>query len=304
MGDKGGVGAASWDDFQHFLAVCRHSTIGGAARALGVNHSTVLRRLASLEETLGQRLFDRMPSGYVLTERGHELAANLAGVAEQIDAAERRIAGGDLAIQGVIRLTTTDTLLHSFLMTYIAEFRALHPAVEIQIVINNSFLNLTRREADVAVRGSNKPPENLVGRRVGTIETALYASRDYAKSLGKSASHDDLRWIAPDESLAHLESAKWMRQHVKPDRVVMRADNLVALVDAVAAGVGAAFLLCPLAEMRKSLVRLQEPMRQMDTAIWVLTHPDLKRVARVRALTDFLYEKLSTDARLRHDLPR
>ncbi len=127
------------------LAVCRHSTIGGAARALGVNHSTVLRRLASLEETLGQRLFDRMPSGYVLTERGHELAANLAGVAEQIDAAERRIAGGDLAIEGTIRLTTTDTLLHGFLMTYIAEFHEQHPAVEIQIVINNSFLNLTRR---------------------------------------------------------------------------------------------------------------------------------------------------------------
>jgi DNA-binding transcriptional LysR family regulator len=84
----------------------------------------------------------------------------------------------------------------------------------------------------------------------------------------------------------------------------MRADNLVALVDAVAAGVGAAFLLRPLAEMRKSLVQLQEPMRQMDTAIWVLTHPDLKRVARVRALTDFLYEKLSADVRLRHDLAR
>ena len=298
------AGTAGWDDLQHFLAVCRHSTIAGAARALGVNHSTVLRRLASLEDALGQRLFDRMPSGYVLTERGHELAANLAGVAEQIEAAERRIAGGDLAVEGTIRLTTTDTLLHSFLMSYLGEFRALHPAVEIQVVVNNNFLNLTRREADVAVRGSNRPPENLVGRRVGTIETALYVSREYAKSLGKKPSLEELRWIAPDESLAHLESAKWMRQHVKPDRIVMRADNLVALVDAVAAGVGAAFLLRPLAELRKSLVPLQEPMRQMDTAIWVLTHPDLKRVARIRALTDFLYEKLSADARLRHDVAR
>jgi DNA-binding transcriptional LysR family regulator len=296
--------ASSWDDLQHFLAVCRHATIGGAARALGVNHSTVLRRLASLEVALGQRLFDRLPSGYVLTERGHELAASLAGIAEQIDTAERRVAGGDLAIEGVIRLTTTDTLLHSLLMPYVAEFRWQHPAVEIQVVVNNSFLNLTRREADVAVRGTNKPPENLVGRRVGTIETALYASRDYAKSLGKTWVHDELRWIAPDEALAHLESAKWMRQHVKPGCIVMRADNLVALADAVAAGVGAAFLLRPLAEMRRSLVQLQEPMRQMDTSIWVLTHPDLRRVARVRALTDFLHEKLAGDARLRHDLAR
>jgi len=290
----------SWDDLQYFLAVCRHSTIGGAARWLGVNHSTVLRRIASLEQALDQRLFDRLPSGYALTEHGHELAASLAGIAEQIETAQRRIAGGDLAIQGVIRLTSTDTLVHGLLMPYLAEFHARHPAVQLQIVINNSFLNLTQREADVAVRGSNRPPENLIGRRAGVIETALYASRGYLKSLGKSRGYEDYHWIAPDESLAHLESAKWMRQHVRPDRIVMRVDNLVGLVDAVAAGIGVGLLLCPLADRRRELVRIEEPMRQMDTQIWVLTHPDLKRVARIRALTDFLYERLSSDKQLRH----
>ena len=291
----------SWDDLQYFLAVCRHSTIGGAARWLGVNHSTVLRRISSLEAALDQRLFDRLPSGYTLTEHGNELAASLAGVTEQIETAQRRLAGGDLAIQGVIRLTSTDTLVHGLVMPYIAEFRERHPAVQIQIVVNNSFLNLTQREADVAVRGSNRPPENLIGRRVGTIETALYGSREYLKSLGRKHGHDDYRWIGPDESLAHLESAKWMRQHVRPDRIVMRVDNLVGLVDAVAAGVGVGLLLCPLADRRKELVRLQEPLRQMDTQIWVLTHPDLKHVARIRALTDFLFERLSVDTKLRHD---
>ena len=292
----------SWDDLQHFLAVCRQSTIGGAARTLGVNHSTVLRRIASLESALGQRLFDRLPSGYALTEHGHALAANLAGVAEQIETAERRVAGGDLAIQGVIRLTSTDTIVSSLLMPYIAEFRERHPAVEIQIVVNNSFLSLTQREADVAVRGSNRPPENLIGRRVGTIETALYASREYVRSLAKDRAHDDYRWIAPDESLAHLESAKWIRQHVKREQVVMRVDNLVGLVDAVEAGVGVGLLLCPLADRRKALVRLEEPLRLMDTQIWVLTHPDLKQVARIRALTDFLFDRLSADPQLRHDI--
>ncbi|HKE48514.1 MAG TPA: LysR family transcriptional regulator [Rhodanobacteraceae bacterium] len=294
--------ALSWDDLQYFLAVCRHSTIGGAARWLGVNHSTVLRRISSLEATLDQRLFDRLPGGYALTEHGHELAASLAGVAEQIETAQRRIAGGDLAIQGVIRLTSTDTLLQGLLLPYIGEFHARHPAVQVQIVINNSFLNLTQREADVAVRGSNRPPENLIGRRVGTIETALYASRDYLKSLPKRHGHDDYRWIAPDDSLAHIESAKWMRQHVKPDRIAMRVDNLVGIVDLVAAGLGVGLLLCPLADRRRELVRIEEPMRQMDTQIWVLTHPDLKHVARIRALTDFLFERLSVDAKLRHDV--
>jgi len=174
--------------------------------------------------------------------------------------------------------------------------------VQIQIVVNNSFLNLTQREADVAVRGSNRPPENLIGRRAGTIETALYASRDYIKSLGKRHTEDDYRWIALDESLAHLESAKWMRQHVPADRIAMRFDNLVGMVDAVAAGIGVGMLLCPLADRRPELVQLKEPMRQMDTQIWVLTHPDLKQVARIRALTDFLYERLSADTRLRHEI--
>jgi DNA-binding transcriptional LysR family regulator len=292
----------SWDDLQHFLAVCRESTIGGAARSLGVNHSTVLRRLASLESTLGQRLFDRLPSGYALTEHGSALAAHLAGVAEQIETAERRLAGGDLAIRGVIRLTSTDTIVHSLLMPYIGEFRERHPAVEIQIVVNNSFLSLTQREADVAVRGSNRPPENLIGRRVGTIETALYASRGYVRTLGKQRGYGDYRWIAPDESLAHLESAKWIRQHVKREQIVMRVDNLVGLVDAVDAGIGVGLLLCPLADRRKNLVRLEEPLRVMDTAIWVLTHPDLKQVARIRALTDFLFDRLSADPQLRHDV--
>jgi len=141
-----------------------------------------------------------------------------------------------------------------------------------------------------------------VGRRVGAIETALYASRGYVKSLGKKPTHDDYRWVAPDESLAHLESAKWIRQHVRREQVVMRVDNLVGLVDAVEAGVGVGLLLCPLADRRKALVRLEAPLRLMDTQIWVLTHPDLKQVARIRALTDFLFERLSADTQLRHDI--
>jgi len=295
------MAAQHWDDLQYFLAVAQKGTISAAAGWLGVNHSTVLRRIASLEQALDLRLFDRLPSGYVLTAQGHELSAGLAGVAEQIDATQRRLTGGDLAIQGVIRLTSTDTLIHSFLMPYLAQFHARHPLVQIQLVVNNSFLNLTRREADVAVRGSNKPPENLIGRRVGQVQTALYASRDYLKSLGRKPREDDYRWLALDESLSHLESAKWMRQHVPAERIVMRFDNLVCMVDAVAAGLGVGMLLCPLADTRPELVRLQEPLRQMDTQVWVLTHPDLKHVARIHALTDFLYESLKVDSRLRHD---
>lgn len=290
----------NWDDLQHFLAIRDAGSISGASQRLGVNHSTVLRRVASLERALGARLFDRLKSGYVLTEAGHQLVEHLGGVGERIDASARRLAGGDLEIKGTLRLTTTDTLAHGLLMPALQSFAARHPQVQLQVTIANTFLNLTQREADVAVRGSNHPPENLVGRRAGAIRTAPYASRAYLKSLGRNAKRDAWRWVALDESLAHLEQARWLAANVEPARIAMRLDSLVAMVDAVAAGVGVGMLLTPLADARSELVQLEPPLPALDTQLWVLTHPDLKHVARVRAFTDHLFDALVADPRLDH----
>ena len=292
--------ALDWADLQYFAAVVRSGSIAGAARALRVNHSTVLRRIASLEAALGVRLFDRLPGGYALTTEGNELNEQLAGLDEQVDAAQRRLTGRDAAITGTIRLTTTDTLLHGLLIPVLARFQAAHPGVQVQVAINNSFSSLTQREADVALRGSNRPPPNLVGRRVGDIQTALYASRAYLKSLGRQAGIASYRWVATDESLAHLEQAKWLRKHVDESRVAMRVDSLVGMVDAVVHGLGAGLLLCPLADARSELVRLAPPDPALDTQVWILTHPDLRQVARIRAFTQFVFDALSVDVRLAH----
>lgn len=294
-------GRVQWNDLQFFLAVCERGSIGAAARSLGVNHSTVLRRIAGLEQALAVRLFDRLPSGYALTAHGHELAAGIAGVPEQVAAAERRVTGSDLQLRGTLRLTAPETLVQALLVPSLASFSAEHAQVRLELVINDSMLNLTQREADVAVRGSNRPPENLVGRRVGTVETALYASAAYLESLGPGHRETDYRWVGHEDKLAHLTSAKWIRKHVAADRVALRVDSLVTMADAVAAGFGVGWLLCPLAQARAGLVQLRPPVRELDTQVWVLTHPDLKRVARVRALMDFLYGVLSADPRLRHD---
>lgn len=292
--------ALDWADLQYFTAVVRSGSIAGAARALRVNHSTVLRRIASLEAALGVRLFDRLPGGYALTTEGNELNEQLAGLDEQVDAAQRRLTGRDAAITGTIRLTTTDTLLHGLLMPVLARFHAAHPGVQVQVAINNSFSSLTQREADVALRGSNRPPPNLVGRRVGDIQTALYASRAYLKSLGRHADIAAYRWVGSDESLAHLEQAKWLRRNVDESRVALRVDSLVGMVDAVAHGVGAGLLLCPLADARSELVRLAPPDPALDTQVWILTHPDLRQVARMRVFTQFVFDALSVDVRLAH----
>ena len=290
----------SWDDLQFFLAVHERGSVGAAARWLGVNHSTVLRRIGSLEASVGQRLFDRLPAGYALTVEGQELAASLAGVTEQIESAQRRLGACDPEVRGIVRLTAPDTLAHGLLMPHLASFRARHPAVELQVVVDNTALNLTQREADVAIRGTNQPPDNLVGRRVGITQTALYASRAYLDAIGEDATEADFAWVAPDDSLAHLASAQWLRRHVHAGRVAMRVDSLVGLADAVSAGLGVGLVSCALGDARSELVRLADPPPEFDTQVWILTHPDLRQVRRIRVFIDHMAEHLQADPRLKH----
>jgi DNA-binding transcriptional LysR family regulator len=234
-----------WDDLRFFLAVSERGSISAAAQLLNVNHSTVLRRLASLEKRLGARLFDRLPDGYEMTAQGEELRNQLRGVGEQIETAQRSLSGRDLGLYGAIRIATTDTLMHGLLMPYLAEFRALHSAIQLEITIHNNFLSLTRREADVAVRPSNIIPETLVGRRVGRLRSAIYASKSYLKRNRKKkewALHD---WVAPDEALPHLAQAKWMRESIPEARIAVRVDTLLGMTRRRAQrhGTGTAFVL-------------------------------------------------------------
>ncbi len=291
-----------WDDLRYFLAVARVGSLSGAAKSLHVNHSTVLRRLGSLQDRLGVRLFERVPTGYAMTPAGEALAERLRGVGERIEAAQRHLSGLDLRLSGTIRLTSTDTLMQSLLMPYLAEFRQMHPSIQLELVINNTFLSLTKREADVAVRPSNKPPEHLIGRRVGRIRTAIYACRAYLRKKVKkmaTLTTDEkfdwatFDWVALDQGLGHLAQAEWVRTHVPKEKIAVRADSLVAMVEAVRQGMGLGPLLCLLAEQTRELVRVAGPFEEMDTQTWILTHPDLKSVARIKALTDFLYERLS-----------
>ena len=288
-----------WSDLQFFLAVARHGSLSAAARQLGVNHSTVLRRLQHFEQGLGVAVLQRQSGGYVLTPAGDELVARLGGLDEQISGAERQVRGLEQQIRGSIRLTSTDTLFASLLTPLLADFQRLHSAVSLQLVSRNEFLRLTPREADMAVRGTHEPPEHLLGRCAGRIQTALYGSRDYLARMGERPLSEHL-WVGLDESLAHLKQAAWLSEHVPAEQVVARSDSLVGMLQCVRQGMGLGLLLCPLAEGCAELVRLAEPRPELDTPIWILTHPDLRRVGRIRALSDFLYERLSGDPRLAH----
>jgi DNA-binding transcriptional LysR family regulator len=283
-----------WDDYQYFLAVATSGSVSAAARKLGQSHSTVIRRLDKLEGALDVRLFERFQSGYVLSASGEELLALLGPIDEGMQDVARKIGGRDAALQGSIRVTTTDTLLEALVLPAVSAFRLAYPGVHLQLAVDNRFVNLSRRDADVAIRPSNAPPDNLVGRKVGRLRTAPYAAQAYLDRRGEGGDGwDRYDWVAPDEALGHLRQAAWLRQHVPIERQVLSVDSLLGMAGAVEAGLGVGMLLCLLAERRRGLVQLAPSDPALDTELWILSHPDLRRVKRIRALTDFLFQELS-----------
>lgn len=281
-----------WDDLRFVLAVAEAGSLAGAARRLGVNHTTVLRRIGAFEKRLGVRLFERLPTGYVPTAGGEELIAAARAVDETVTRLERKLAGKDLRLSGVVRVTTTDTLMDSILPDMLRAFRDSHPGIQVEVAISNLMFNLTKREADVAIRPASKPPETLVGRRVAKIAFAIYASPRYLADNPRQ----DLpghRWVVPDDSLAGTAAGKWMRSQFAGSEIALRADSLLALRQAAQAGLGLAPLPCYLGDAAPDLVRVDGPIAEMETSLWILTHADLRHTARIRAFTEFAANALA-----------
>ncbi len=174
----------SWDDYRTVLAVSSARSLAGAADLLAVNQSTVFRRLGAMEERLGARLFERSRTGYSLTAAGEEMVKLAERMSEEIIDFERRLTGQDLRPQGEVRVTTNDTLVVHLLTPIFASFRKLYPEISLDVVVGNQSLNLSKRDADVAIRATSDPPETLVGRRLASIPWAIYGAR----SLGSPRS--------------------------------------------------------------------------------------------------------------------
>ncbi len=275
---------ADWDDLRLVLAIARARSLSGAARALGVNHATVFRRLGGIETRLGVRLFDRHKGGYVPTAAGEELERVAAGIDEQVADLDRRLTGRDLRLEGSLRVTTVDSIAVALMPPVMARFAAAYPGVTLELAVDKAIVSLSRREADVAVRPTPEPPEGLVGRRIGELAFAVYGARAYLKAAGTRAEREHT-WIAPDDSLGHLPATKWLRR-LAPPRIALRSDSFVAMTEAAAAGIGLAGLPCYIGDSRKDLERIGPLRPDLGSALWLLTHEDLRRTARVRAFMD------------------
>jgi DNA-binding transcriptional LysR family regulator len=294
---KNGQVAMDWDDLRLVLAVTREGTLSGAARRLGVTHSTVFRRLGAIEKSLGVRLFDRFRDGYSATAAGESTAALAARFADDFVALERRLSGQDLRPFGMVRITTTDTIC-TMLMRHIPSLRAAHPEIRLEITISNVMANLTRREADIALRPVPAPPETLVGRRIATITHAVYGSPSYLSRRG-SADRTDYDWIGLDDMMATTVIGRWMRENIEDDRIAVKVDALPALTDAACAGMGLALLPCYVGDAEPRLRRARSvAVSAASSTLWLLTHGDLKRTARIQAVMNHLATALGSERAL------
>lgn len=272
------------------LAVADSGSLNRAASTLRVNRTTVLRRINAFERKHGVRLFERLPNGYTLTDAGNEILAAARGFENAIVSLERKLTGQDLRAEGLVRITTTDTLLASVLPVPLAKFKQEHPGISIDVTTTNAFADLSKRDADVAIRPAIDPPEFLMGRRIGSVAFAVYAVT--------TLDEKEERWIGPDETLAGTSVAKWMRTAMPTLQPNIRADSLVSMRELCAAGAGLAALPCYLGDSDARLVRVRPPIPEMTTALWVLTHPDLASTVRVKLFVDYVSSVLGKQRQL------
>lgn len=283
-----------WDDFKYFLAVARTGTLTDAARALKTSAATVGRRILALEGRLGARLFDRRQTGYALTESGEAIRPRAEDVEEAVLSVEREAFGRDLRATGKVRVATAEDIATFVVAPKLAEFRRSHPGIVLEMVSSWDVVNLTRREADIAIRTVRPTHGDFVVRRAGVWNCAMYAAKTYARARKLKPGMTDFRELDviswTDEST--FRGGDWFDLHAKDAPVVFAANSRHIQYAACKAGLGAAILPCLPADDDPDLIRLLPPERVRLVPLWLVAHRDLLRTARVRAAMDFLADIL------------
>lgn len=278
----------SWDDLRVFLQIARAGSLTAAAAQLHVSHATVFRRLGSLEDALGVRLFTRSRAGYALTQAGQELMKVAAEMATSVASVSRQLGQRAAWPGGVVRLTTTDTLMHAALAPVLSAYQR---NAGVQLLINTSTVqqDILKGEADVAIRAGGRPADPLVARRLCRIESTVYRSRRIRGATPDT--RGDFPWVAGDDTFAHLDSAKWLRQQGLDAKAVLLTNSHVNVLNLVKAGAGLAVLPCYLGDLEPSLCRvLPDPPKAWRSDLWLLTRPELRHVPRIKRLFEAVVE--------------
>jgi DNA-binding transcriptional LysR family regulator len=284
-----------WDDLKHFLALARQGSTLAAGRALGVDQSTVQRRIAELERRLGRELVRRHPTGYRLTEFGAALLPQAERVEGAIAAFDKAVASARDDVTGVVRVTCPEPIVNRLAPSSLLErFHAQYPGLRVEFVISDRYVDLMQGEADIALRSGDTDDGELVGRKIGDSYWAVYAARRYLEQHGRPSCVEDLErhaLIGLDDSMSGHRAAVWLRRVAPGARIAARSNGILGLVYSAKAGLGLAALPTAIGDAEADLERVLGPIDEL-TRIWrVLAAPDQRRTPRVAAFFDFVVDE-------------
>lgn len=283
-----------WGDLRFVLEVGRSGSALGAAKVLGVNQTTVIRRVGQIECDLGARLFERQRSGYRPTEAGLKVMETAVAVEREIQALTHGLEAEQRAMTGVVRLTTSETLANRLIPLALAQFQARHAGVTVELITDDRRLDLARGEADIALRAGSRPEgAGIVARRMPDAAWRLYCSRDYAARHGVPTRREDLSGhaiIGLEGHMGNLPPSLWLAEAARDAVIRFRSNSLTNLVSNLRAGLGIAMLPTLVGEGEPDLMPCLTPLPELDSELWLIVREDLKAAPHVRAFADFLAE--------------
>jgi DNA-binding transcriptional LysR family regulator len=272
----------NWDDLRIFLALSRAGTLSAAGMLLEVKHSTISRRISAFEETLGTRLFERLREGYVLTQAGENLLEHAHIMEEQAQAVDRKVFGLDTQLKGTLNVTSPNDVLSRLVVPQLGLFKRIYPAIDLQLISTAGLVDMAARQADIALRITDKPADYLLGKKVVSLRHGIYASSDYlSKHQNK---HHVILWRS------ETQAPEWVSDHFPTAHINMRVDDASTMLACAQNHMGLARLACFMGDNVPGLMRLDLPLTPSTWGIWVLSHVDLRSTARVRAGREFLVD--------------
>lgn len=275
----------NWNDLRFLLALARSSSLAGAARRLGVNESTVARRLAEAEQRLGARLFERGLGAFSPTEAGRAALAGAERVEREVQAVEAAVSGADRLAAGLVRVTSVPIVVNRLLMPALPELLRAHPQLRVELIAEPRDLSLTRREADIALRLARPAKElRAVARRIGRLDYGVYAPARRARGA--------LPWITYEDAMAALPQWRWMAERAAEGEAEPRVtvNDAEAILQGIKAGLGKSLLPLAVAEGEPGLRRLDPGPPALSRELWLMVHPELRGLTRVRVVLDWLAE--------------
>lgn len=285
--------APDWEDLRYFLALARHGSLSAAARTLKVSHATVARRVASLEAALQAPLFDRKADGYAPTAQGRRIEA-LARTMESAAQASMDMARPEAGLSGLVRLTMARSMAERFVVDRLGDFHRQHPGIDLEIIADSRVISLSRREADIALRFGRPKDSELLARRMSSVAFSFYASRGYARTLGRNPSP---AMIGFDDENDFIADAAWLNREFPQARFIVRTNSQATQAAAARAGLGVAQLPLHVGDNDPRLVPVTLPKKPPDREIWMLLRKDVARLPRVRAVADYLVAMFRRDRR-------